>query len=268
LVQVGGTLSLLVPLLLLSRTLERWVERREGRGRVVSSDLPDISPPGHTVAAELDGRDQLTRQQLVNRHQERERLFVLAEREPTQARIRQLLSYTSDIEATPESGMRVGLQLLPVWLRFRLADNPTDIAITVEDRAGRVIADASWTPEQSERALLAEVARLSKQKVPVIRRQEETPPVLNRLVAALRLAASARTGSREHDLGQLVEVVNEQWAISSDALFCLDRYYRVPAGQLVDGRLDVRRHVLAKSWVKRDLFEEAFQTATALFARG
>jgi len=264
---VGGTLSLLVPLLLLGRMLERWVERRESRGGIIPSDLSEIPPRIHTGAAELDARGQLTRQHLVDRHQEHERLFILAEREPTQARIRQLLRYTSDIEAIPESGLRVGLRLLPVWLRFRVGDSATDIAITVEDRAGRVIADGSWAPEQSERALLAKVARLAKQREPVVRRQGETPPVLSRLVAALRLAASARTGSREHDLGQLVEVVNEQWAISSDALFCLDRYYRVPASQLVDGRLDVRQHVLAKSWVKRDLFEEAFQTSTALFAR-
>lgn len=258
----------MVPLLLLGRTLERWVERRESRGGIIPSDLSDIPPRIHAAADEFDARGQLTRQQLVDRHQERERLFVLAEREPTQTRIRQLLRYTSDIEAIPKSGLRVGLRLLPVWLRFRAGDSATDIAITVEDRAGRVIADGSWAPEQPERALLAEVARLTKQKVSVVRRREETPPVLNRLVAALRLAASARTGSRGHDLGQLVEVVNEQWAISSDALFCLDRYYRVPASQLVDARLDVRQHVLAKPWVRRDLFEEAFQTATALFARG
>src|SRR5215475_6674180 len=101
LLQVGGTLSLLVPLLLLGRMLERWVERRESRGGIIPSDLSEIPPRIHTGAAELDARGQLTRQHLVDRHQEHERLFILAEREPTQARIRQLLRYTSNIEAIP-----------------------------------------------------------------------------------------------------------------------------------------------------------------------
>lgn len=93
------------------------------------------------------------------------------------------------------------------------------------------------------------------------------PPVLSQLVAALRVATSARLGRREANFGQLVEVVNDQWVISSDALFCLDRYFRVLLDELVDAPDAVRQRVLAQPWVDRKKFIEAFDTVVALQGR-
>jgi hypothetical protein len=77
-------------------------------------------------------------------------------------------------------------------------------------------------------------------------------------------AMASRTGERALDIGPVIEIPNEQWAISVRGLCCMQRYYYISAEQIRDSHQDWHRYMATKPWVNQLYFNDAFQTATLL----
>ncbi|WP_424887103.1 hypothetical protein [Streptomyces sp. XH2] len=296
LLQFGSSLVLIVPLIVLGRVLERRMQRTQD---ALSSDLADIQAQMRATRARLDTLGETSRDGLLDRHRRRELLLREAERAPTAERLASLLHEAAGLQAVFDGGVRTRLPGSDLWLRLdlrRTAAVPNQqnrqqnrqnqqnqaqpgrsadetLHLTLEDRGGAVVSGTAWArDEQAPAAARRLTARragtapgtASAGSAAVALR--DIDGLLRVLVATLRTAIAARTGQEQQDLGRLIELPNEQWAISADGLWCRQRYFHIRTEQLLDARQDWRRYALAKPWVDREHFLDAYRTAHALLS--
>jgi len=253
LMQLGTSLMLLVPLALLGFVLENRMRRAEEQIRA--------------TVAQLDTLTAVTRQQLSEHRRQREELFDTAQRDPAQGTIRLLLAEAAEIEAVVASGARVALPGTTLRLRFRPVG--TDVVAQAEEADGTIRGTVAWHEGES-------AAIFSERLAGELRSMDRYPgdssfdpsAVLHQLLKLVQLGIEARTGVRSHDLGPLIEVPNEQWAISSDGLFSLTRPYRIPAKRILESHEDWPRYMSNQAWVNVPSFEEAYQLARQLLKPG
>lgn len=147
------------------------------------------------------------------------------------------------------------------------------LRLTLEDRGGTAVAATAWARDEQASAAARRLTARRAGAVPgtasagAAAGLRDIDGLLRLLVATLRTAIAARTGQEQQDLGRLIELPNEQWAISADGLWCRQRYFHIRTEQLLDARQDWRRYALAKSWVDREHFLDAYRTAHALLSR-
>ncbi|ARZ65751.1 hypothetical protein SMD11_0084 [Streptomyces albireticuli] len=279
LLQFGSSLVLIVPLIVLGRVFERRMQRTQD---ALSSDLADIQAQMRATHARLDTLGETSRDGLLDRHRRREALLREAERAPTAPRLAALLDEAAGLQAVDDAGIRTRLPGSDLWLRLDLrrtttAPHPprparnTEAALnlTLEDRGGTAASATTWARDEQASAA---ARRLTARRTgtastgPAAAALRDTDALLRLLVATLRTAIAARTGQERQDLGRLIELPNEQWAISADGLWCRQRYFHIRTEQLLDARQDWRRHALAKPWVDREHFLDAYRTAHALLS--
>lgn len=249
LMQLGTSMMLLVPLALLGFVLENRMRRAEEQIRA--------------TAAQLDTLTAVTRQRLSEHQRQRDELFGAARRDPAQGMIRVLLGEALEIGAIASAGARVQLPGTVLRLRFRPDD--TAVLAQLEEMDGTILGSVPWQASETA-AIFAE--RLADALGALDRypggSRFDPSAVLQRLLKLVQLGIEARTGERAHDLGPLIEIPNEQWAISSDGLFSLQRRYHIPAERIVGSREDWPRYMRTQAWVDIPAFEEAYALARQL----
>jgi hypothetical protein len=62
----------------------------------------------------------------------------------------------------------------------------------------------------------------------------------------------------------LIEVPNQQWAISTEGLFSIDHYYHISAQRITASSDNWPRHMRTLSWVNPAAFDEAYSLARRL----
>ncbi|MCF3102353.1 hypothetical protein IPZ58_12260 [Streptomyces roseoverticillatus] len=283
LLQFGSSLVLIVPLIVLGRVFERRMQRTQD---ALSSDLADIQAQMRATRARLDTLGETSRDGLLDRHRRRELLLREAERAPTAERLASLLHEAAGLQAVDDGGVRTRLPGSDLWLRLDLrrtaaAQNPvqpdrsTDetLHLTLEDRGGTAVSGTAWTRDEQASAAARRLTARRAGAAPgtasagtAAAALRDIDGLLRLLVATLRTAIAARTGQEPQDLGRLIELPNEQWAISADGLWCRQRYFHVRTEQLLDARQDWRRYALTKPWVDREHFLDAHRTAHALLS--
>ena len=249
LMQLGTSMMLLVPLALLGFVLENRMRRAEEQIRA--------------TVAQLDTLTAVTRQQLSEHQRQRDELFDTAQRDPAQGTISLLLTEAAEIGAVVPTGARVAVPGTTLRLRFR-ADG-TDVVARAEEADGTIRGTVPWHAGET-------AAVFSERLAGELRAIDRYPgssgfdpsAVLRRLLTVVQLGIEARTGERSHDLGPLIEVPNDQWAISSDGLFSLTRPYRISAKRLFGSHENWPRYMSSQAWVNVPAFEEAYQLARYL----
>ncbi|MFE0043389.1 hypothetical protein [Streptomyces albireticuli] len=283
LLQFGSSLVLIVPLIVLGRVFERRMQRTQD---ALSSDLADIQAQMRATRARLDTLGETSRDGLLDRHRRRELLLREAEREPTAERLASLLHEAAGLQAVDDGGVRTRLPGSDLWLRLDLrrtgaAQNQAQpgrsadatLHLTLEDRGGAAVSETAWARDERASAAARRLTARRASAVPgtvsagtAAAALRDIDGLLRPLVATLRTAIAARTGQEQQDLGRLIELPNEQWAISADGLWCRQRYFHIRTEQLLDARQDWRRYALAKPWVDREHFLDAYRTAHALLS--
>ncbi|MEU8547199.1 hypothetical protein AB0C81_09375 [Streptomyces roseoverticillatus] len=292
LLQFGSSLVLIVPLIVLGRVLERRMQRTQD---ALSSDLADIQAQMRAARARLDTLGETSRDGLLDRHRRRELLLREAERAPTAERLASLLHEAAGLQAVDDGGVRTRLPGSDLWLRLdlrRTAAEPNQpnqpnqqnqaqpgrsadetLHLTLEDRGGEAASGTVWARDEQASAVARRLTARRTGAVPgrastgtAATALRDIDGLLRLLVATLRTAIAARTGQEPQDLGRLIELPNEQWAISADGLWCRQRYFHIRTEQLLDARQDWRRYTLTKSWVDREHFLDAYRTAHALLS--
>ena len=249
LMQLGTSMMLLVPLALLGFILENRMRRAEEQIRA--------------TAAQLDTLTAVTRQRLAEHRQQREDLFTAANRNPTQERLRLLLGEAVEVGAITPAGARVQLPGHPIRVRFR--PDGTDVVAQAEEPDGTALGLVPWHAGEPV-TIFAE--RLAGQLRAVDRYPGDSSfdptAILQQLLKLVQLGIEARTGERARDLGPLIEIPNEQWAISSEGLFSLQRPYRIPAQRIIGSHEDWPRYMRTQDWVQPAAFDEAYLLARQL----
>jgi hypothetical protein len=249
LLHLGTAMMLLVPLALLGFVLERRLRRAEEQIRA--------------TAAQLDTLTAVTRQRLSEHQRQRDELFGAAKRDPAQGMIRVLLGEAVEMGAIVAPGVRVQLPGSSLRLRFRPED--TDVVAQVEEMEGKALGSVPWRDGEAA-GIFAE--RLAAHLKALDRYPGDSgfdpSAVLQQLLKLVQLGVEARTGERSHDLGPLIEIPNEQWAISSDGLFSLQRPYHILAQRIVGSHEDWPRYMRTQAWVDIPAFDEAYLLARRL----
>jgi hypothetical protein len=249
LMQLGTSMMLLVPLALLGFVLENRMRRAEEQIRA--------------TVAQLDTLTAVTRQRLSEHQRQRDELFDTAQRDPAQGTISVLLTEAAEIGAVVPAGARVALPGTTLRLRFRAEG--TDVVAQPEEADGTIRGTVPWHAGEP-------AAVFSERLAGELRAIDRYPgsgsfdpsAVLRRLLTVVQLGIEARTGERSHDLGPLIEVPNDQWAISSDGLFSLTRPYRISAKRIFGSHENWPRYMSSQAWVNGPAFEEAYQLARQL----
>ncbi|MDD7933719.1 hypothetical protein [Actinomycetospora straminea] len=89
----------------------------------------------------------------------------------------------------------------------------------------------------------------------------------SRLQKLVKVVRHGLSGAEYGYLENLVEVVNEQWALTKDGLRSLDRYYFIPLSRLLDTHEDWRAYMGTRGWVNWKKFDEAFSAAERYYDR-
>jgi uncharacterized membrane protein len=253
LMQLGTSMMLLVPLALLGFILENRMRRAEEQIRA--------------TAAQLDTLTAVTRQRLAEHRQQREDLFSAANRNPTQEMLRSLLGEAVEVGAIAAGGARVQLPGHPIRVRFRPDD--ADVAAQAEEPDGTALGLVPWHAGEPV-TIFAE--RLAARLRAVDRYPGDSSfdptALLQRLLKLVQLGIEARTGERARDLGPLIETPNEQWAISSEGLFSLQRPYHIPVRRIIGSHEDWPRYMRTQAWVDAAAFDEAYLLARQLLQAG
>jgi len=249
LLQLGASMMLLVPLAVLGFMLESRLRRTEEQLQA--------------TAARLDTLTAVTRDRLAASRRERDDMFDIAKRAPTQDMIRALLGDASQIGAIAPSGARVQVPGTSLRLRFRQQDN--SVQAQAEEPDGSALVQVAWNEGESAAIFTQRLA----ERLRTLDRYPgdasfDPAAVIQRLLEILQLGVQSRTGEQPRDLGHLIEVPNQQWAISTEGLFSLQRNYHIPAQRITGSHDDWPRYMRTLAWVDAEAFDEAFRLARLL----
>lgn len=252
LLQLGASMMLLVPLALLGFMLEGRLGRAEEQIRA--------------TAARLETLTAVTRQQLAENRERRENMFDQAIRTPDEERIHALLSEALQTGAIAASGVRVQLPKSPLRLSFR--PDGGRVEVRIEEPDGTVLEHVTWDSSEPVTKFTHHLAGSLK----ALRRYPgdasfDPTGMLQRLLEVIHTGIKARTGELAQDLGHIIEIPNEQWVISAEGLFSLQRYYHIPAERISGSHEDWPRHMRTQAWVNPSEFDEAYLLARNLLAR-
>jgi plasmid stabilization system protein ParE len=263
--QFGSALVMLMPLLFLGRLLEVRMRRTEERTRSISTDLARIRSDVSATAAKIDALNAMTREDIERLDKRREEMFADAERTPAQDNVAQILSDAKIVGAIAAEGVRVRVPDSHTWLRFRAPASAADTAhlsVVLEHADARPFAHLSWHAGEPAETL---AMRIASELTPIQQGlSEDGVSFARQLIRTVHTAVAARLGESPFDLGSVIELPNDQWAISTDGLHCTERLYHISVVRLLDQREDWPRHMRTKDWVRQKQFAEAYELALHL----
>jgi hypothetical protein len=272
LLQVGSSLVLLVPLLLLGRLLERRVRRTEQHTEAIVSGLDDVQAQVNATARRIDALSDVTRERIRNEQEADEASLRAAEADPTYERILALLQRARDLQAISANGLRVGIRGSQRRVRLEPAERPEtpqeppSLRLVIEEEDGRPLRRVSWYRAEPTEEMTRRVARhlrdLSGDSGDTAL---DASDLLRQLLQSLRLAIETHNKTRPYDLGSLVEVVNEQWAIADEGIYALDSEYSIPRDRLLGTGEDWVTFMSNKPWVDGRRFQQAYRIALRLY---
>ena len=237
LLQVGSALVLVVPLVALTLVAEQWV-RRDSAEPSEAEPAPAPEPAHPPAGSDPDPV------------------------EPPEDGLPELLDAAVARAAVGRHGIRVPIP--GSTRRLWLGGGSSDAELAVQELDGREVGHrvrfGGGPGTQDFASALRGLAADAGTELPDPSALEEE------LVRALRLAVDARTAAHVNDLGELLEVVNRQWALSADGMRGLDRYYFIPRDRLTEA--DPKWPTLVaggRAWIDAALFEEAYRAARALY---
>lgn len=283
LLEVGAALLLAAPLVFAERLIEQRVEvvaeRRadeivEQATAPLRQEIADVRQTAETAVARLDQLGDQTRSELQSMRDADELAIQQAFDTPSFETLNSLLSRAAELKAVPVAGPRVAIP--DSWHRLRFStvvnvgvDGGGGQAwVAIEKFDGDEVLALMWYAKIPITTMFRDVAvELQKRSIYPGDESFDASAIIGRLIETLAFGIRVRNGSRfMRELGVLVEVVNDHWALTEEGLDCLLHHYPLTVSQVLHGE-DMRQHVLEKSWVDPDKFNEAFDLARAWHGR-
>lgn len=278
LLEVGAGLVLFAFLLMLERTLvrsfeasieEAKAESRESVGEI-RGRIEEVEESVAEVRSEVARLGEIgaeTRRAIAERQGEIERTFEEFAGDVSPGAISGILSVAERLNAIDPAGVRVWVD--DTWLRLRFRDVGSSfdqsIDVTIEEYDGTEIDQVHWADQTAHEVMLEVVEKLQAHG----RYSAEVQPdiIFERLRDTVRTAVELRTQARRGpgDLPPMVEIPNDQWAVTTEGVGCLERNYFVDNGRFNED--DWSAHMSEKTWVDYDKFRVAFDVAKAIWER-
>lgn len=257
LLQVGSSLVLLVPLVLLGRILETRLRDTADQAHHIASGLAEMR-------SQVDDLSEATRNLIQRERADWDEAIRKARSAPDQKLIAGLLRDGALMSAVASAGVRVEVPRTDLRLRF-VPGPVTELPLVVEQAYGTRIGTLTWRPGEPFQTVARSVAEVltARDAYPGDDRYDSSQ-LLTDLLDVIETGVAARTGRLPHALGPLIELPNAQWAVASDGLHCLVRKYHIPAERLLDTAEDWRAHMLGKPWVDHTSFLQAYDLALAI----
>lgn len=257
LLQLGSSLVLLVPLVLLGWLLEARMRNTENQAYDIATGLAQ-------VRSQVDDLGEATRSLVLRERVDWADTIRRAREAPEQELVSGLLRNAALLSAVSPDGVRVGMPGTDLRVRF-VPEAGGELPVTVEQPDGAQVAALRWRPDEPAGAVTLAVAEAVAAYDPRADTTADEPDLFTRLLDVIEVGVAACTGDLPHPLGPLVELPNAQWAVASDGLHCRTRKYHVPVERLRDTAEDWRGHMLGKPWVDRASYLQAYDLAVALF---
>jgi hypothetical protein len=257
LLQLGSSLVLLVPLVLLGWMLEARMRRTEDQAHDIASGLAEIR-------SQVDDLGEATRSLIRSEHADWQDAIEKARRAPDQEAIAGLLRDAAALSAVASTGVRAGVPRTDLRLRF-VPGPDVELRLVLEQANGTRVSELTWRPDEPFHAVARWVADvlMARDAYPGDDGYDSGRPLMD-LLDVIEVGVAARTGRLPHPLGPLIELPNPQWAVASDGLHCRERKYHIPAERLLDTAEDWRGHMLGKSWVDQTSFLQAYDLTLAI----
>jgi hypothetical protein len=244
--QLGSTFALCGPLFWAQKRLERGITEVRQQGRETRSSVEELSHEMEAIrsetAATLDDLREVTLGHLRQRRQTDEDAFQRFREDPNFENVTRLLDRAGQLGGISQRGVRVQLPGTSLRLRFPVPAEPTNggppvLQIGLEEEDGtrpqdtaepRAPVRGQWPVPWSAGQSASEWAASMAAELQALNRypgDEQFDPsgALEQLTSLLRLATEARTrppsetGSMPR-LGPIIEVPNDEWAITEGGL--------------------------------------------------
>jgi hypothetical protein len=266
-VEVGATLFIAAPLVLLERVME---SRFRYATESVKSEVAAVRRDVKDARVKLDELGQAT-DSLISETRLADADAIRALREDvTEPNTWRLLQRAYQLGAIDAGGVRVRLPETSIWIRFSAIsagpaeDSPT-VQLCAEQQDATILAAEEWTPEMPAKSALARIAEklMSVGRYPGDEKFDAVS-IFGYLIDTLDIVLPLRTRGRTGGLlGPVVELVGE-WAVTADGLEHLtDEARAVTAKQMLDDEGRARTTLLdGLTAAPGAEFDQAFETAT------
>lgn len=262
LVEVGVTFFLLVPLLLITRRLERRVVQAEAEVRQETQALRvRVEEAEASIAHTADELSAALRDSAISARQQVEtELQDLAARD----RLVDALDEARVRGWTSRFGPRVDLPNTDLCLRF--GGSVSLVTVTVERIDGSTWRTFYWPSAKSNLEFFAAIQTALRLNGLYPGDGAFDPGHCLKELSRLLMIASRAEARGYSALRGIVQVFGTQWAITDDALVAItDGPYVIERSKLKE--LDWEVHMSGEGWVNMDDFGPAFATASALTKR-
>jgi hypothetical protein len=263
---LGAASLLFVALYVVERAvLDRRVEQaRVEIGDAVDRQLGELRSEMGVSIGELERRFA---DQIQQREQDDQTLLDAFHEQPTAATTSDMLARATALGAVSSDGPRV--EIPNIYERVRFApDGNGGVKVILERWNTEPIKTVPWDEGWDASSMFLHVAEALQAEGLYPGEGSFSPDrMLTQLAETVRIAVGARTarGTAPHDLGPVIELIGQGWAVTEDGLEALGNNRYVIERHRVHEQ-DWYRHMSKKSWVDADEFYWALLTARAVFA--
>lgn len=268
LLQVGASLVLVVPLLVLGRLMEARLRRTEERTKAISASLTAIGARVDETATRLDELDTLSRQDAARQLASDLQAVDNAEQQFSRGILTDLTERAISRRAIAAGGVRARVPGTEYWLRLRADTTGIGgpiLSYSLERRDATNAVTVTWAEGQESAAIGARLAEeLTARHAYTGRDAFNASTVFRELLNTIRTGLQHQA-PEARKLGPLIELPNDQWAITVEGLDSLSQQYHIPAARLTGTNEDWSSYMTGLPWVDHDKFMDAYRTATELY---
>lgn len=290
LVNAGTSLVLFAPLLLIGRGIERRLDEVQETQRNISERQDEAESRIDSLAEEVQqaqsafhlAREELSKlvaARLAEIRAADSKVFARVGDVPSHEATFAALLRAAELGLISQGGCRVRIQNSDAYLWFstpignesfhELPDSPGDLHLRIERISGHNLANLTWPNYLSAADFLVELGQ-------TLQKTGYYPgdnlflggEVFTDLAETLLLAHKYATTSDMVPIRQVIQFCPPQWVLTESRLVSVGE--RRAGYSILMSRLheDWPRHMSEKPWLDRDSFDEAYETAVALYEAG
>jgi len=285
LVQVGSTLVLAAPLVVVGRLIERRLDtvgtRQEQIAQGQQATASKVDQLSEDVARTQEDL-RLTREQLrqvvrdrvaAQRAEDSARFGELGQR-PSRDSVLDSLNRAHELNLISASGCRVSLFGTGAYLRFLTvysglnSNRALEIILIAEHINADMFDQMRWEDGQTAADVAVAVAEMM-QRADIYPgdRTFDAGKIFEDLAKLLQLVhGKVASSGGAFSLNYVIQACWPQWVVTDNGVYCIEYPYEVHASRLHEK--DWISHMRGKAWLDNDSFEEALATGRALYEAG
>jgi hypothetical protein len=264
-INIGTTLFLAIPLVLLERLLETRIRelRRFAEESIedVRSDVEGVRQEVNEARMQIAGLGQATARRIADARAADAGLVQALREDVSQRNTWHALRRADELEALDVRGVRVRLPKANLRVRFKAVADTGAVLLGIESPEGDQLVETEyWAADELAEQVVARLAE-ALQRAGSYPGDEsfDAAAIFERLAETLETVLSLRSGGQQAArLGPVVELAN-RWAITSDGLERIGRERRVVEATLLRSSSDQASVKRSTRGARADFVEAAVE---------